>query len=47
VRAAGTLLSHVLDELARVLTDQYPHITGESTDDVLRAAAGSHGHVLS
>ena len=44
VRAAGTLLGHTLDELARVLTDQYPHITGESTDDVLRAVAGSHGH---
>ena len=47
LQAAGTLLSNVLDELARVLTDQYPHVTGESTDDVLRAAAGSHGHPLS
>jgi len=47
LHAAGTLLSHMLDELARVLTDQYPHVTGESTDDVLRAAAGSHGHPLS
>ncbi|WP_426322674.1 potassium channel family protein [Microbacterium sp. E-13] len=47
VHAAGMLLSHVLDELARVLTDQYPHVSGESTDDVLRAAAGSHGHPLS
>ncbi|MEU1973506.1 potassium channel family protein [Microbacterium sp. NPDC019599] len=46
VRAAGTLLQHVMDELARVLTDQYPHVSGESTDDVLRAVAGSHGHDL-
>jgi hypothetical protein len=46
VRAAGTLLEHVMDELARVVTDQYPHVTGESTDDVLRAVAGSHGHQL-
>ncbi len=47
LHAAGVLLAHVLDELARVLTDQYPHVTGESTDDVLRAVAGSHGHDLS
>lgn len=46
LHAAGVLLAHVLDELARVLTDQYPHVTGESTDDVLRAVAGSHGHDL-
>lgn len=47
LRAAGALLARVMDELARVLTDQYPQITGESTDDVLRAVAGSHGHRLS
>jgi hypothetical protein len=46
LHAAGSVLAQVLDELARVLTDQYPHVTGESTDDVLRAVAGSHGHPL-
>lgn len=46
LRAAGALLARVMDELARVLTDQYPHVTGESTDDVLRVVAGSHGHRL-
>lgn len=46
LRAAGVLLEKVLDELARVLTEQYPHVTGESTDAILRAAAGSHGHQL-
>ncbi|WP_127820366.1 potassium channel family protein [Microbacterium sp. CPCC 204701] len=46
LRAAGALLAQVMDELARVLIEQYPHITGESTDDVLRAVAGSHGHRL-
>jgi hypothetical protein len=29
-----------------VLTDQYPYVSGESTDDVLRAVAESHGHDL-
>lgn len=47
LRTQGAFLAHVLDELARVLTVQYPHVTGESTDDVLRAVAGSHGHQLS
>ena len=47
VRAAGRFLASVLDELARVVTDQYPHVSGESTDEVLRAVAGSHGHRLS
>lgn len=46
LRAAGALLEKVLDELARVLTERYPHVTGESTDSVLRAVAGSHGHRL-
>jgi hypothetical protein len=46
VRSAGTLLEKVMDELARVLTDQYPYVSGESTDDVLRAVAESHGHDL-
>lgn len=46
IHAAGTLLQQVLDELARVLTDQYPHVSGGSTDDVLRAVADSHGHGL-
>lgn len=47
VRIEGAFLEQVLDELARVLTDQYAHATGESTDAVLRAVAGSHGHQLS
>lgn len=47
LHAAGVFLGHVLDELARVLTVQYSHVRGESTDDVLRAVAGSHGHDLS
>lgn len=47
VRIEGAFLEQVLDELARVLTDQYAHVTGESTDAVLRAVAGSHGHQLS
>ncbi|WP_194410000.1 potassium channel family protein [Microbacterium cremeum] len=46
LHAAGAFLAQVMDELARVLTDQYPQITGESTDDVLRAVAGSYGHRL-
>lgn len=46
LRAAGAFLAQVMDELARVLTDQYPQITGESTDDILRAVAGSYGHRL-
>lgn len=44
VRAAGEVLGHVMDELARVLTDQYPHVTGDTTDEVLAAVAVSHGH---
>jgi hypothetical protein len=47
VRLEGVFLEQVLDELARVVTDQYAHVTGESTDEVLRAVAGSHGHQLS
>lgn len=46
VRASASQLSHVLDELARVLADRYSQVSGESTDAVLRAAAGSHGHDL-
>lgn len=47
VRLAGAVLAETLDELGRVLTDQYPHVTGESTDEVLREVAGSHGYSFS
>ncbi|MFE7845621.1 ion channel [Microbacterium sp. NPDC057407] len=46
VRLAGAVLAETLDELGRVLTDQYPHVTGDSTDEVLRAVAGSHGYTF-
>jgi hypothetical protein len=41
VRAAARSLSRVLDELARVLTDQYPHVKGESTDEVFSGLIGA------
>ena len=47
LRSAGAVLARILDELARVVVSRYAHVTGESTDDILRAAAGSHGHAWS
>jgi hypothetical protein len=47
VRAAGGVLARILDELARVVRTRYVHAAGESTDDILRAVAGSHGHAWS
>lgn len=44
VRAEGRALSHVIDELARVLRGQYPHLGGESADEVFGSAALGHGH---
>lgn len=44
VRAEGRALSHVIDELARVLRGQYPHLAGDSADEVFGSAARGHGH---
>ena len=44
VRAEGRALSHVIDELARTLRGQYPHLSGESADEVFGSAAQGHGH---
>ncbi|WP_404430051.1 potassium channel family protein [Microbacterium lacus] len=44
VRAEGRVLSHVIDELARALRGQYPHLRGESADEVFGSAAQRHGH---
>jgi hypothetical protein len=44
VRAEGRALSHVIEELARVLRSQYPHLAGDSAADVFASAASGHGH---
>ncbi|MCP2638238.1 potassium channel family protein [Microbacterium sp. HD4P20] len=44
VRAEGRALASVIDELARVLRHQYPHLAGDSAADVLESAASGHGH---
>jgi hypothetical protein len=44
VQAEGRVLESVIDELARRLRKQYPHVRGESADDVLAHVAASHGY---
>lgn len=44
VRAAGSLLSSLVDELGRLLRTHYPHARGSTPDAVLRNAALHHGH---
>lgn len=44
VQMQGRALAAVLDELASVLLRQYPHVRGESADDVLGHVATNHGH---
>ena len=46
VRAEGRALSHVIDELARVLRGQYPHLGGDSAEEVFGNAAHGQGHRL-
>ncbi|TDN91120.1 potassium channel family protein [Microbacterium sp. BK668] len=46
VRLAGGVLAQTLDELARLVAEAYPRVGADSTDEVLRAVAGSHGHEL-
>jgi voltage-gated potassium channel Kch len=45
VRAEARALERGIDELARVLRSQYPHLGGESSADVFGSAARGHGHV--
>jgi hypothetical protein len=44
VRAEGRALSHVIEELARVLRSQYSHLAGDSAADVFANAATGHAH---
>ncbi|MDX2377452.1 hypothetical protein M4I32_11640 [Microbacterium sp. LRZ72] len=44
VRAEGRALRVLIDDLARLLREQYPRTRGESTEAVLRSAAVHHGH---
>jgi hypothetical protein len=44
VRAEGRQLSGILDELAARLRQQYAHVRGESSDEILAAFAESHGY---
>ena len=44
VRAQGRELARIIDELARVLGQQYPRLAGDSTDSVIGRAAERHGH---
>lgn len=45
VRAEGRVLARGIDELTRVLRSQYPHLKGESPDEVFGSAARGHGHL--
>ena len=46
LRLQGRVLARDLDQLAEVLRRQYPHVRGESTDDVLGHVAERHGHAF-
>lgn len=42
VRSAGRALAVIVDELADLLKAQYPHVRGESTDEVVTDVAVAH-----
>lgn len=46
LRLQGRVIAHELDQLAELLRRQYPHVRGESTDEVLGHVAERHGHAF-
>jgi hypothetical protein len=44
VQAEGRILAAMVDELVRLLKTQYPHVRGESTEEVVTDVATAHGH---
>jgi hypothetical protein len=46
LRLQGRVIARDLDQLAEVLRRQYPHVRGESTDEVLGHVAERHGHAF-